>query len=135
MDVLFLEPETTFIKQFDNDNMNIYFTGAGVCYIWRHFNTRRKHFLDKVEEGSMINEVAAAFETAPEFSVESVSYCTIGKISFKIFQDMLGQKPIVRESLIESIISNPYDHEREFFVENCRRHVEFFKKMPYEYLR
>lgn len=83
----------------------------------------------------MVNEVAAAFETAPEFSVESVSYCTIGKINYRIFQDMLSQLPNVRECLIDSLITNPYDHEREFFVENCRRHIDFFKKMPYKYLR
>ena len=48
----------------------------------------------------MLNEVAAAFETAPEFSVESVSHCTIGKISFKVFRDMLIAIPRVKESLI-----------------------------------
>ena len=83
----------------------------------------------------MINEVAAAFETAPEFSVESVSYCTIGKISHEVFKDMLFQIPYVGESLVNSLITNPYDHEREFFVESCRRHIDFFKTIPINYLR
>lgn len=89
IDVVFVEPETSFIKQFDNDNFHIYFTGAGVCNIWRHFDSRHKKLLDKLLEGKMINEVAAAMETAPEFSVESVSYCTIGKIDYKTYCEMM----------------------------------------------
>lgn len=88
IDVQFLEPETMFIAQFDNDNFDIYFTGAGLCNIWRYFDSKHKELLDELSEGKMINEVAAAFETAPEFSVESVSYCTIGKIQYKLFSEM-----------------------------------------------
>lgn len=135
IDVVFLEPETIFIKQFDNDNFHIYLTGAGVCNIWRYFDSRHKELLDNILEGEMINEVATAMETAPEFSVESVSYCTIGKIDYKLFCEMITQLPQVKTTLIASIINNPYDHEREFFVQNVKRNIDFFKKLPDEILR
>ena len=74
-------------------------------------------------------------ETAPEFSVESVSYCTIGKIDYKTFCEMCTQMPQVKTSLINSIISNPFDHEREFFVQNVKRNIDFFQNLPDDLLK
>ena len=32
--VMFFEPETTIIEQFDNKNKDIYFTDEGICYLY-----------------------------------------------------------------------------------------------------
>ena len=37
IEVMFFEPETTIVRQFDQKNKHIYFTGEGICNLYKAF--------------------------------------------------------------------------------------------------
>ena len=58
--------------------------------MYKSFDVRHEEQVDLLEEGKMIGEISAVFDSAPLFSVETKSYCTIAMIRHKIFKDMLN---------------------------------------------
>ena len=94
--------------------------------MYKSFDHSHKEHVDTLEEGKMIGEISAVFESAPSFSVETKSYCTIAMIRYRIFKDMLIQFNDLKKSLESSILENPHDYEREFFVENVIRNIAYF---------
>jgi len=65
LDVRFYTPEVEFIKQFDEDNKDLYFMGDGIGNIFIKADSRDKEFICQFKKGSMLNEVAATFNFRP----------------------------------------------------------------------
>lgn len=83
----------------------------------------------------MIGEISAVFNSPPLFTIETKSYCTIAMIRYRFFKEMLNTYEALKASLENSILENPHDYEREFFVENAIRNVDYFKRCSGKLLR
>mgnify|MGYP006129631653 CR=1 FL=1 len=94
--------------------------------MFKSFDISHKEHVDTLEEGKMIGEISAVFDSAPLFSVETKSYCTIAMIRYRVFKDMLIQFNDLKHSLENCILENPHDFEREYFVENVIRNIPYF---------
>ena len=75
----------------------------------------------------MLGDREVIFDSSPVLHIESVSYCTIGQINKDNFLEFLDKYPQMRRSMTDRIIKNPYDPERDYFVEICRKNIEFLK--------
>ena len=67
----------------------------------------------------MIGAVSVIFDCNPFVSVESKSYCTIATIPKYDFKELLCFFPCIKQPIIDSIINNPYDMDRDYFVYKC----------------
>lgn len=103
--------------------------------MFRSFEVRHREKVDMLEEGKMIGEISAVFHSAPLFSVETKSYCTIAMIKYRCFKEMLSTFDDLKQNLQNSILENPHDYEREYFVENVKRNVDYFKNCSGKLLR
>ena len=103
--------------------------------MFRSFEVRHTEKVDTLEEGKMIGEISAVFDSAPLFSVETKSYCTIAMIRNRFFKEMLNKFEDLEASLVNGILENPHDYEREYFVENVIRNVDYFKNCSGRILR
>ena len=103
--------------------------------MFRSFEINHTEKVDTLEEGKMIGEISAVFDSAPLFSVETKSYCTIAMIRYRFFKEMLNTYDDLKTSLETSILENPHDYEREYFVENAIRNVDYFKNCSGKILR
>ena len=64
-----------------------------------------------------------------------MSYCTIGVINEQNFQDFLSHFGSMRQFIINQIIHNPYDLEREEFVKLAQNNIEFLRDADQDILR
>lgn len=103
--------------------------------MFKSFDISHQEHVDTLEEGKMIGEISAVFDSAPLFSVETKSYCTIAMIRYRVFKDMLIQFNDLKHSLENCILENPHDFEREYFVENVIRNIPYFQNCTGKILR
>lgn len=107
------------MKQFDTEFRKVIFTGQGICHVYRFFDSRKRVCLGVLKEGSMKGEICVIFDSDPIYSIEVMSYSTIGHITKENFIEFLNHFPHMRPYIIDQIIHNPYDYEREEFVKIC----------------
>tara|TARA_B110000305_G_C18883288_1_gene378567 strand:- start:253 stop:525 length:273 start_codon:yes stop_codon:yes gene_type:complete len=88
-----LEPETTFVKQNDAANKDLYFLGEGIVNVYNQQDQRKRTLIQTEGRGALLNEVAAAFQHRPNFSYESRSYCTTGRIGHRGFRELVHERP------------------------------------------
>lgn len=104
--------------------------GSGICRVYRYFDQRWRVCLSKIEEGSIFGEPQVLFNSDPVQSYEAQNYCTLGQIEYDKMNEFFLDQPRIKESMIESIIKNPYDEDRESFVEICKKNIHFLEKVP-----
>lgn len=81
IDIGFYEPEQELMKQADENFRKVVITGQGICHVYRFFDSRRRVCYGTIKEGSIQGETCVIFDSNPVFSVEAMSYCTIGVIN------------------------------------------------------
>ena len=64
-----------------------------------------------------------------------MSYCTIGVIDQIAFNEFIAHFNDLRRFIIDQIIHNPYDLEREEFVKLCQNNIEFLHDCDQDILR
>ena len=64
----------------------------------------------------MIGEEFLLFDTIPDLSIVSTTYCQLGAINRNDFRHMLSQYPEMKEQMINKILDSPFDEERDFFI-------------------
>lgn len=116
IEIGFYEPEQELMRQFDDTFRKVVITGAGICHVYRSFNSKKKVCLGTLKEGSIKGETSVIFNSNPIYTVKAMSYCTIGVINEQNFNDFLSHFPGMRQFIMNQIIHNPYDLEREEFV-------------------
>lgn len=79
--------------------------------------------------------MSAVFESDPLYSIEAQSYCTIGQIEFEKLHQFFGKFPEIKEEMINEVISNPFDSEREHFLSICKNKIPFFLNLPDNLIR
>ena len=75
----------------------------------------------------MLGEIEVIFDNDPIYTIEAMSYCTIGQLEQEKFLDVLNKFPIFKQKMINQILENPYDLDREYFVDTCRKNIIFLK--------
>lgn len=110
-------------------------TGGGICHVYRNFDSRKRVCVGTLLEGSVKGETSVIFDVDPTFSIEAMSYCTIGMITQVNFLEFLNHFTQMRKFLIDQIIHNPYDFEREEFVKLCQNNIEFLREADQDVIR
>lgn len=64
-----------------------------------------------------MGDVSVIFDTESNFLLETCSYCTIGTISYSNIHDVFKEFPSMYALMKKEILENPYDFERDMFVE------------------
>ena len=59
------------------------------------------------------------FQKWSEETVTCQTYCTVGELGRNELKDFLNTFPKFKEGIINKFINNPFDKERDFFVEMC----------------
>lgn len=90
IDIGFYEPEQELMRQFDEEFRKVVITGAGICHVYRSYNSRKTICLGTLKEGSIKGETSVIFDSDPIYTVKAMSYCTIGVINEQNFQDFLS---------------------------------------------
>ena len=91
--------------------------------------------LGTLVEGSLTGEICVIFNSNPVNTIESMSYCTIGMINEQNFLDFLSHFTKMKKFIIDQIIHNPYDLDREEFVKLCQNNVEFLRNADLDIIR
>lgn len=88
-----------------------------------------------MKEGELKGETQILFGSEPTYSIETRTYCTVGTISQKDFLDICNSCPVLKQTMIDDIMSNPFDTEREWFVEVCQDSIDYFRYIDDDVLR
>jgi CRP-like cAMP-binding protein len=123
------------MEQYDDYFRKIHITGAGVCNVYKYFDARNRVCLGQLHEGELCGETSILFDSDPQYSIEGQSYCTIGTIEEVNMNKFLGNNPKVRQIMIDKIINNHFDENREDFVRLCKENIEFLKHFKSKDLR
>ena len=83
----------------------------------------------------MVGQRYVIFDSNPDISYLASSYCTLGKIDSNDFTSMMNNFPNVKLHLVNKIISNPYDEERDFFVQVCKDKIPYLAQMKDTFIR
>ena len=83
----------------------------------------------------MIGEIQIVFDTPAMYTIETLSYCNIGIISYNDVHDLLIRNPHIRQDLRDEILWNPHDYHRDEFVQICRRHIAYLRDVEEELLK
>lgn len=97
----FYEPEQKLMEQFDTTNRQVVITGQGICHVFRQIDSRKRICLGTLYEGSIKGETCAIFDSNPTITIESMSYCTIGVIKQKEFNEFLAHFNDLRKFIID----------------------------------
>lgn len=114
--IRFLQPEMPIMKQNDPDYKDIYITGMGSSEVFKQLDQFIKKHCDTLEEGTMIGAVNVIYDNKPSVTVQARNYTTIGLIGATDFKEMLLFSPDIKLDLINGIVNNPYDFDRDYFV-------------------
>lgn len=75
-----------------------------------------RYCLGKVPPNTLIGEEQVIFGSQPIYSMDSLTYCSIGLVSAQNINELLKQYPHIHSLMKKEILDNPYDYEREYFV-------------------
>jgi CRP-like cAMP-binding protein len=88
-----------------------------------------------LRQGALSGETQVLFDSDPAYSIECQSYCTIGVISREKFIEVTTSFPDIRQTMIDQVLGNPYDDEREQFVDICKQSISYLKNADKDTLR
>jgi hypothetical protein len=89
LDISFYEPEFKIMSQFQEEFNQLIITGNGFCKVFKYFDTRKRLCLGTIEEGQLLGVPQVLFECKPFYTIETMSYCTIGFISNTAVKDLM----------------------------------------------
>lgn len=76
----FLNPEATFINQYDTSNRSLYIVGDGSVSVINLVGGHRKVLVLVLGTGSILNEATAIYGQMPKFTYQSRAYTTLAMI-------------------------------------------------------
>lgn len=79
-----------------------------------------------------MGHVNVLFDNYPQMTVKCGSYCTIAKLDGPGFNEIMKVHYDLKDNLINSIIKNPYDIDRDFFLTFCVPKIPYLRHMPIE---
>lgn len=90
--------------------------------------------------GITLGDVQVLYNTVSTYSIETLSFCNIGTVNHKDFWDIMNKYPQLKDDFRQEILQNPYDNERQYFMDICRKHIKYLntaeedvlKKLYYE---
>lgn len=115
MEVFFTSPYIRFVAQNDAENTHIYILGEGYVEVQKSYNNLQHEAICELEVGSLINDVAALFETPPYYHYTCKSYCTIARIRQVDFDKIMKTHKDIKALMIKKLYENPYDIDRNYF--------------------
>jgi hypothetical protein len=83
----------------------------------------------------MIGDEWAIFDCAPALSIETTSYNTVARITHEDFIYMTYENLDIKEKIINSVIKDPYDEDRDFVVSVFRKKIPYLKKIDENLLK
>ena len=133
--ICFFEPEQQIMSQYDENFRQLIITGAGLCQVFKYIDWRKRIYLGNLKEGSLVGEIQVMFDSDPVYSIECMSYCTIGIISKEKFWELITNFPEMKQTVIDFIIQNPHDSDRENFVRLCLGNIDYLSTADEDSLR
>ena len=109
--------------------------GAGKAKAYRYLDSRVRTPLGQFLEGQIIGEIQVLFDTLPTFTIETESYCNLATITFKKVKKFMETNQHVKQDMIDEIMWNPYDYERDEFIKLCRKNVPYFRYVHDDFLK
>jgi hypothetical protein len=135
LDISFYEPEFKIMNQLDQEFDKLLITGNGLCKVFKYFDTRQRLCLGTMKEGQLLGICQVMFECRPFYTIETMSYCTIGIIQNTAVKELLSNYIDMKKAFNDQVIQNPFDNERELFVKLCRQSIDYFKDTDEDLLR
>ena len=123
------------MRQFDSSFRRLLITGNGHCKVFKYFDSRQRLCLGDLNEGSLVGVTQVLFDCNPLYTVETMSYCTVGEIENSKFIELITAYPDIKKAFKDQVIQNPFDSEREMFVKLSKQSVEFLKDADDDMLR
>ena len=135
LEMEFFPPEIEIVKQFDPDHRSVMIIGSGFCNIFKYFDAKNKLNLGTVRQGYIIGESQALHDNEPLYSVETKTYSAIGKIKFTHFKKICVKSPEFKQKIYDKTINNPFDDDREWFLDVCSSEIDYLKFQDDDLLR
>ena len=88
-----------------------------------------------LNEGSLVGVSQVLFDCDPLYTIETMSYCTVGVIPVEKFQELISAYPDIKKAFKDQVIQNPFDSEREQFVKIFKESIEYMKDADEDMLR
>lgn len=123
------------MKQFDETFRHLLITGNGTCKVWKYFDSRQRLGLGDVRQGSLIGVTQVLFDTNPVYTIETQSYCSVGVVANTKFWELITAYPDLKKAFKDQVIQNPFDSERELFVQLCKKSVDYLSDADEDMLR
>ena len=131
----FHSPETELVREFDRTaSKQILILGAGICNRFKYYDARKKIDLGVMQLGELACYTHILFDSQPNETIETQTYCTLGAISHKKFNDICTECPDLKQLMLDRIMNNPFDYEREWFVKVCQKRIKYFRQIDQKIL-
>ena len=108
---------------------------AGRAEVFKYYDSRQRIFLGKFLDGILIGDTQITFSTHPTFTIETTSYCNFGVIHGSHFLELFVKFPDMKKWIVDEIIWNPYDSDRDEFVRLAKQHVDYFSRTDEDVLK
>ena len=86
-----------------------------------------------LQEGKIIGENNAIFDSNPRYQVETFSYCTLGQFNQEDILEVVIEFPFIKDRIIERAVGNLFDLDKQFFIEAITR-VPYFNSLSSDVL-
>ena len=113
----------------------MYIVGDGSVSVINYTDRHRKELILVLQTGSIFNEQTALYGNRPQFTYQSKAYTTLAMIRYQDLKDLQLLFPKAANNMQQTIMNNPYDLDRNFFVLKCRQCIPYFKNISEENLK
>ena len=115
------------IDQAHNDKM--YIIGQGLSNVYRHFGYVTNVLIGEVGAGTIVNAAELLYKCRPTNTYQFRTHAIATSIQFEAMHKIIIKYQETKQKLENFVIMNPYDCERDYFIEIAQRSLEFFKRL------
>ena len=90
---------------------------------------QRRICLGVIPNGTLLGITQVLFDNDPNYEIEANAYCSVGFVHRDKFIELFERFRSLRIEMIDFVYSNPFETERQYFIDLCRKRVPFFKKI------
>lgn len=103
--------------------------------MYRHFGYISNVLIGEVGAGTTLNVPQLLFRCKPKDTVICRTHALVTYIPFEAMHKIIIKYQETKQKLENFVLQNPYDLERDYFIEIIQRSIEFFKRLDYMAMR
>lgn len=131
----FYLPEYKILRQQDTSVKKVFVTGSGKCNVYSNLHYTKDTLIGIIDEGMVLGECQFIFNTSSYVTIEAKQHISMAAIDNEDLNDILLKHESIKMRIQKSLLSNPFDLNRDYAVKIMRQSSDYLSSQSDETLR